>query len=273
MDTTERECLDALREAAEQLGESPTKAAYEELGLTPASATIIRVIGGWNEAKERAGLEMYRSSGSRVEPKPDDVELPAGEEWEELSVDQRWHYRNTERNTNRTLDRRARHREWLNEYKASSGCEQCGVTDAAVLDFHHTDPQTKRMAVNEMVTYGYGKEALRAEIEKCETLCANCHRKAHFEVPSPREPETACRRWIYEYKQESDGCNRCDETAPGCLVFHHCSGEKTATVASLVSDGRPKDEIRAEIQKCEILCANCHRKAHFAPPGKRLRHT
>ncbi|ELY90615.1 hypothetical protein C483_11161 [Natrialba hulunbeirensis JCM 10989] len=44
--TTEDECIEALREAAERLGESPTKAQYEELGLTPASATIIRTCGG-----------------------------------------------------------------------------------------------------------------------------------------------------------------------------------------------------------------------------------
>lgn len=55
--TTETECLEALREAAERLGESPTKAEYEDLGLRPASATIIRAVGGWNEAKEKAGLD------------------------------------------------------------------------------------------------------------------------------------------------------------------------------------------------------------------------
>lgn len=40
--TTKAECLEALQRAAERLEESPTKAQYEELGLTPASATIIR---------------------------------------------------------------------------------------------------------------------------------------------------------------------------------------------------------------------------------------
>ncbi len=64
--TTAEECLEALREAAERLGESPTKAQYEELGLTPASATIIRTCGGWNDAKEKAGLETSHSRGSRV---------------------------------------------------------------------------------------------------------------------------------------------------------------------------------------------------------------
>ena len=58
MTTTEQECLDALREAAERLGESPTKAAYEDLGLTPASATIIRVVGGGT--RRSSGLDWTR---------------------------------------------------------------------------------------------------------------------------------------------------------------------------------------------------------------------
>jgi hypothetical protein len=268
MPTTDQECLDALREAAERLGESPTKAAYEELGLTPASATIIRVVGGWNEAKERAGLETHRSNGSRVQPQPEHVEIPENREWEALSVDQRWHYKNRQRHTEQELNRRARRRQWLNKYKESRGCKQCGVADAAVLDFHHTDPQSKRMAINKMVTYGHGKDDLQAEIEKCEILCTNCHRKSHFEIPKKGATEGTAerRRWIYEYKRSADGCRRCGETDPACLVFHHHSGEKSETIASLVGDAYPKEKIRSEIKKCVLLCANCHRKEHFEPP-------
>jgi Mn-dependent DtxR family transcriptional regulator len=40
MRTTEQDCLDALQEAAERLGKSPTKAEYEELDVRPASTTI-----------------------------------------------------------------------------------------------------------------------------------------------------------------------------------------------------------------------------------------
>lgn len=107
MVTPPEECLDALREAAARLGESPTKADYEALGLTPASATIIRRLGGWNEAKQQAGLETNPSTGSRVGSKPEGVDC-SDEEWAAMSVDQRWHYRNVERNTERTLRRRAR---------------------------------------------------------------------------------------------------------------------------------------------------------------------
>jgi predicted HNH restriction endonuclease len=41
--------------------------------------------------------------------------------------------------------------------------------------------------VNELVLYGYSKAAIRAEIDNCVVLCANCHRVKHHEAgPRPR---------------------------------------------------------------------------------------
>jgi hypothetical protein len=181
--TTAADCVRALREAARLLGESPTKAQYESLGLTPASGTIQRVMGSWNEAKEAAGLATNASTGSRVEPKPDDVSLPEGLAWEELSQDQRWHYRNREWNTERSLQRRAEIRAWANEIKATAGCARCPEDDPACLDFHHVDEDEKEQQVTTMISYGYGRDKILDEMAKCEILCANCHRKEHFEPP------------------------------------------------------------------------------------------
>ncbi|MFB1064429.1 homing endonuclease associated repeat-containing protein [Natrinema sp. H-ect4] len=258
--TTEEECLEALQRAAEQLGESPTKAQYEELGLTPASATIIRTCGGWNDAKELAGLETSYSRGPRVGSKPDDVDLPAGMSWEELSVDQGWHYRNTEWNRERTLHRRSRLRSWVNDQKRERGCSQCGVDTVACLDFHHIDETAKQMAVGRMITFGYGKDALRDEIEKCDVLCANCHRKLHYTLPKQER-----RRWVHDQKRDV-GCDRCAESDPACLDFHHSGDEKQATVSKLVANGQSKERIQTEIDRCCVLCANCHRTEHYEPP-------
>ncbi|WP_343773037.1 homing endonuclease associated repeat-containing protein [Natronoarchaeum mannanilyticum] len=193
--TTERECLDALREAADLLGESPTKAQYERLDVTPSSSTIVRHLGGWNAAKERAGLETANSRGSRLDPKPDDVEIPEDVEWSNLSADQRWHYRHVETNRERTLTRRAANRAWLYEYKHfNCECERCGEETPACLDFHHPDHVEKEMEVGKMVTYGYSRERLLDEIEKCVVLCANCHRKEHYPIPDGVEiPEEQIR--------------------------------------------------------------------------------
>jgi hypothetical protein len=273
MARTERECLESLREAAERLGKSPTKKQYEELGLTPAASTILRVVGGWNEAKERAGLSTNASRGSRVGPKPDGIELPDGETWEELSQDQRWHYRNAEHNTERTLHRRAYLRAWVNDRKRERGCVDCGESDPACLDFHHRDGAEKEMAVTDLITHGYGREALRREFENCDVVCANCHRKRHDWRPAvvdredgPRTKRERLRQWSYECRA-GRGCRRCSETDPVCLQFHHPDpDEKSAGVGQLISDGAEESEVRAEVDRCVVLCGNCHRREHFEPP-------
>ncbi len=262
MGTTEKECIESLQKATAQLGKSPTKTEYEELGLRPASGTIIRVVGGWNEAKQRAGLKTHPSTGSRVREKPKETEIPPELDWESLSVDQRWHYQNVQWNTKRTLRRRARLRSWVSEQKESEGCQVCGETNCSVLDFHHLDPSEKTMAITEMVTYGYGRERLSNEMAKCVVLCANCHRKEHG---NRQDTNKSLRGRSHRYKHRQ-GCSKCDEHDPCALVFHHTTGQKRMTVAQMISDGYPKNEILEEIEKCVLLCSNCHRKEHVGGP-------
>lgn len=283
--TTERECLDALREAAAELGASPTKAQYEDLGLTPASATIIRVCRGWNAAKEKAGLATNPSRGSRVGSKPDGLDV-SDEEWAAMSVDQRWYYRNREEDIAMKRARRTALRTWLNEQKERLVCERCGESSSRCLDFHHRDRDEKRLAVGKMVAYGYGKPAIRGEISKCEVLCANCHSKAHapqfLELPESvlqriradvrarrAVPDSASltkerylRAWAAAYKR-SAGCSRCQITDERCLQFHHTApGSKTASVSALITHCHPADEVVEEVKRCAVLCANCHRIEH-----------
>lgn len=172
------DCRDALRTAADRLGESPSKAQYEALDLTPASATIVRTMGGWNAAKTAAGLETAASRGSRVCSKPDDADL-SDEAWAELSVDQRWHYRHREQNATQSLNRRARLRAWVHGLKRDHGCARCSETDSACLDFHHRNEAEKTASVSELVSNGRSKAAIREEMKRCDVLCANCHRKEH----------------------------------------------------------------------------------------------
>ncbi|PSP79355.1 HNH endonuclease [Halobacteriales archaeon QS_1_68_20] len=185
MTTSEDECVAALREAVECLDESPTKAQYEDLGLTPASATIQRVMGGWNEAKAAAGLETYDwrdAGGTEVEPKPEDVEMPDDVDWEDLTGQQRWYYKNREARIERKDRRRRELRAWLHEFKHDEcECANCGEGRHACLDFHH--PGEKDLSVSDMIAYGYSRERIREEIQRCVVLCANCHRVEHYDPP------------------------------------------------------------------------------------------
>jgi hypothetical protein len=183
---TERACLDALRRAAAEFGESPSKAQYEALGLTPASATIVRVCGGWNAAKERAGLETFEQSpgGGEVAPKPDRVDLPDDETWEELSAHQRWYRKNRERQAGKKRRRRGELGRWLYEYTGEEcACARCDEADPVCLDFHHREDGEKVDDVSGLDGRGFARERIVAEIRKCEVLCANCHRREHHTPP------------------------------------------------------------------------------------------
>lgn len=56
----------------------------------------------------------------------------------------------------------------------SGGCIDCGNRDIRVLEFDHL--RDKVMNVTQMLVDGYSIESMAKEIEKCEIVCANCHK-------------------------------------------------------------------------------------------------
>ena len=51
----------------------------------------------------------------------------------------------------------------------------------------------------------------------------------------------------------------CGESDLRVLEFHH-EGNKEAEVSRLMGRGASLDALKGEIEKCVVLCANCHRK-------------
>lgn len=78
-------------------------------------------------------------------------------------------------------------REWVREYKSTLKCVRCGFDHPAALDFHHIDSTTKSRDISGMITSGYTIEQIKQEINKCEVLCANCHRIEHFGMGEQRK--------------------------------------------------------------------------------------
>lgn len=75
---------------------------------------------------------------------------------------------------------KARAVEYVIEVK-KQGCSKCPEKHSACLDFHHVDPSTKVYGISVLVNCNFGLETIKQEIEKCILLCANCHRKLHYE--------------------------------------------------------------------------------------------
>ena len=70
--------------------------------------------------------------------------------------------------------------EWFRGYRGSLSCKECGENHPGCLDFHHRNPKEKDFEVSIAVSRGWSKKRILAEIEKCDVLCANCHRKYHW---------------------------------------------------------------------------------------------
>ena len=47
------------------------------------------------------------------------------------------------------------------------------------LDFDHLDGADKKFQIADALRLRVGLSTLKAELEKCEVRCANCHRKRH----------------------------------------------------------------------------------------------
>ncbi len=66
-------------------------------------------------------------------------------------------------------------RKKIDEYKMQHGCRNCGYClHPAALDFHHL--KDKSFMISQVRTMHIRWDKIKVEIDKCEILCANCHR-------------------------------------------------------------------------------------------------
>lgn len=68
-------------------------------------------------------------------------------------------------------------------------------------------------------------------------------------------------QFIENYKSEHP-CFICGEQCVPCLDFHHAGDNKEASISQIPSRMWKLPKIQAEIDKCIVLCSNCHRKLH-----------
>ena len=59
-------------------------------------------------------------------------------------------------------------------------------------------------------------------------------------------------------------CAKCGDQRGYVLDFHHINPqEKENTIARMTSNNYTLEKVYQEIEKCIVLCANCHREFHY----------
>lgn len=118
---------------------------------------------------------------SDIDPKPDNVEIPQNQDWEEMTSFQRWYYKNKEEHIENVSEYKNDKINFVAKQRLDWVCSECGETHPATLQFHHTDENKYDMRLRSMASEGYSKETIKSEIGAGEILCSNCHRIRHYE--------------------------------------------------------------------------------------------
>lgn len=120
------------------------------------------------EKYRKANMDKSNENARRYYHKNKESCAERAKEWREANKD----YILTKQRENK----RAR-KLWAIDFLGGKCMECHGEFHPAVYEFHHLDPTTKDRDPSKMLQLSL--EKLKTELEKCDLLCANCHRLVH----------------------------------------------------------------------------------------------
>ncbi len=162
-------------------------------------------------------------------------------------------------------DKGAEHRAFIDALKEGHPCLDCGDSfPPYVMEYDHVRGE-KRFNLGKMANHR--REAVLEELAKCELICCACHRvrtqarNTHGEHTGPSAKYSQrrlleFREWLSSLKAHP--CLDCGKRRPPeAMDYDHVSDNKIHGISSMWSWGRAR--VLAEVAKCELVCANCHR--------------
>jgi len=95
--------------------------------------------------------------------------------------DAAWYQANKARRQEKVRADRAVHVAWLDSLKEGKACTDCGGHfPPYVLEWDHLPGFIKDLVIADTRRAAHSRKRILAELEKCELVCANCHRERTF---------------------------------------------------------------------------------------------
>jgi hypothetical protein len=145
-------------------------------------------------------------------------------------------------------------------------CSICSNNDIDCLTFHHKNREEKLFNLSILEFRKYSWPKIEKEVEKCILVCFNCHMKIESDIENLKEKSKqhirGYNRKLNAIKKLGGKCSNCGyNECLRCLSFHH----KNPVFKSFPLDirsfcGYSLKRLQEEIEKCELLCLNCHAK-------------
>ncbi len=96
-------------------------------------------------------------------------------------ISRKYYSENQEKHKKLVMERKSKvledNKRFIFEHLSLSPCADCGEQDPIVLDFDHLPGSDKRASVTELLQNHCSLKTLKKEIDKCEVVCSNCHRR------------------------------------------------------------------------------------------------
>ena len=154
----------------------------------------------------------------------------------------------------------------VDELKRNVPCADClKEYEPSCMEYDHLSD--KILAVSKMVHENYSLESIKKEIAKCELVCVLCHKARTYDrlmikFNKPEKSPAYVRNKQFLFEAKSKPCQICNMTYRPCqMEFDHIDREnKSSCVGTVSGTGCSIERIKEEIEKCQLLCALCHRR-------------
>ena len=148
----------------------------------------------------------------------------------------------------------------------SAPCMDChGSFPPYIMDFDHRNPADKAFEINAALYSGISWSRIVAEVAKCDVVCVRCHRLRTWVLCGSTKSSDP--RKVLVSSLKNGPCKDCSgKFHYSQMDFDHVRGEKKGNVSHL-----SVKKILIEVQKCDLVCANCHRERTQRNPNRVMR--